>query len=298
VHSAEVDCRRRVDVMITATRITDRCVHHGEGPFWDARGERLLFVDLLAGAVLAMDAGGFVTRHPVGSSVAAVVRSRSGGGFVFATEHGFSLASDDLASLEALPDVFDDPAVRMNDGGCDPQGRFYCGTMAYAETPGAGSLYRLDADRSVHTVLEGVTISNGLQWSAHGDRVFYNDTPTGEVAVFDFDAASGTFRDRRTFVRVSPYLPDGMAVDEEDGLWVALWGAGRVHRYAADGSLSEVVEIPASRVTACAFGGTDLRTLYITTSRLGLGPDDEPDAGSIFAIQAGVAGALQHAFAG
>jgi sugar lactone lactonase YvrE len=283
--------------MVAATRVTERCVHHGEGPFWDERGGRLLFVDLLAGDIMAMDAAGTVLRHPVGSPVAAAVRARAGGGFVIATERGFSLADESLSQPTPFASAFDDPSVRMNDGGCDPQGRFYCGTMAYAETPGMGGLYRLDPDGGVHRILDGLGIANGLQWSADGSRVFHNDTPTGEIAVYDFDATGGTFHDRRVFARVEPDLPDGMAIDEDGGVWVALWGAGRVHRYAADGSLSAVIELPASRVTACTFGGPDLRTLYITTSRLGLDEADEPEAGSVFAIEPGVAGARQHMFA-
>ena len=161
----------------------------------------------------------------------------------------------------------------MNDGGCDPQGRFYCGTMAYAETPGAGTLYRLDPDGGVSVTLRDVTISNGLQWNRAGDTVFYADTPTGRVDRFDFDPASGAFTDRRTFTEISGGgYPDGMAIDEEDGIWVALWGGSAVHRYDRAGRLDLVVDLPVSNVTACAFGGPELRTLYITTSRAGPRP--------------------------
>jgi sugar lactone lactonase YvrE len=195
--------------------------------------------------------------------------------------------------------VFVDPLIRMNDGACDPQGRFYCGTMAYAETPGAGSLYRLDPDGSVQVTLRHVTISNGLQWNQVGDTVFYADTPTGRVDSFDFEPASGAFTNRRTFAEISGGgYPDGMAIDEEDGIWVALWGGSAVHRYDKAGRLDLVVDLPVSNVTACAFGGPDLRTLFITTSRQGLDPADQPDAGAVFRYEAGVRGAQQHAFAG
>jgi sugar lactone lactonase YvrE len=282
-----------------ATQVTEPCTHHGEGPFWDARSGRLLFVDMLAGAVLEWDLAGPVRRHVVGD-VAAAIRSRADGGYVLAVERGFAFASDDLEVITPLPPVFDDPAIRMNDGGCDPQGRFYCGSMAYAETPGAGTLYRLDTDLRVHRVLEGSTISNGIQWSRDGSTVFYSDTGTGRVDAFDFDGETGTFSRRRAFIDFEGVTgePDGLAIDEEDGLWVALWGGGAVHRYDARGVLSEVVELPVPKVTACAFGGPDGRTLYITTSRVGIPEDAYPEAGALFSVAAGVRGADQHPFRG
>jgi sugar lactone lactonase YvrE len=285
--------------MRAAQPITGPIANHAEGPFWDAVGQRLLFVDMLAGALVELDAAGHPTRHEVGT-VAAAVRARSTGGFVIALEHGVALLDSALAVVEVLPPLLHDPLIRMNDGGCDPQGRFYCGTMAYAETQGAGTLFRLDPDRSTHRVLEGVTISNGLQWSADGTRVFYNDTPSGSIDVFDFDAASGAFSNRRPFAVIDPQdgYPDGMAIDSEDGVWVAVWGGGQVRRYDPAGTLTEVVTVPASQSTACTFGGADLSTLYITTSRLRLPEDAQPEAGSIFAIDVSVAGAVPHSYAG
>ena len=218
---------------------------------------------------------------------------------MLATENQFVLLRPDLTVDQTLPPVFTDPLLRMNDGGCDPQGRFYCGTMAYAETPGAGTLYRLDPDGRVEVTLRDVTISNGLQWNRAGDTVFYADTPTGRVDAFDFDPASGGFTGRRTFAEIEGGgHPDGMAIDVEDGIWVALWGGNAVHRYSSDGRLDLVVDLPVSNVTACAFGGAELRTLFITTSRQGLGPQDQPDAGAVFRYDAGVAGAPQHAYGG
>jgi sugar lactone lactonase YvrE len=288
--------RRRVDVK--ATQATDPIAFHGEGPFWDAAADRLLLVDMLAGDVLSLDADAAIGRHRVGT-VAAAIRARRSGGYVVAVERGFAFADSRLESVESLDEVFDTTLNRMNDGGCDPQGRFYCGTMAYAETPGAASLYRLDPDGSVHTVLSDVTISNGLQWSADGSRAFYNDTPTGEIAIFDFDGATGEFSNRRTFAKLADDgLPDGLAIDSNDGLWVAVWGGSAVQHFDSRGVLEEVIELPVSNVTACTFGGVDFETLYITTSRLGLAPDAQPLAGSVFTADVGVRGAPQHDFAG
>ena len=284
--------------MSRAERFTVSCTFHGEGPFWDALNNRLLLVDMLAGSVLAVDPDAGVERRTL-ANVAAAVRARRSGGYVLATENRFLLLGQDFSEETVLPPVFVDPLIRMNDGGCDPKGRFYCGTMAYAETPGAGTLYRLDPDGSVHVTLRDVTISNGLQWNRVGDTVFYADTPTDRVDSFDFDPASGAFTGRRTFTDISGGgHPDGMAIDEEDGLWVALWGGSAVHRYDTAGRLDLVLDLPVSNVTACAFGGPDLRTLFITTSRQGLDPADQPDAGAVFRYEAGVRGAPQHAFAG
>lgn len=287
-----------MDVSTAAEQFTEPCTYHGEGPFWDAANDRLLLVDMLAGAVVEVDADGGTQRHHL-AEVAAALRARRGGGYVLATENRFVLLGPDLTEQGQLPPVFTDPSVRMNDGGCDPQGRFYCGTMAYASTPGAGTLYRLDADGSVHVTLRDVTISNGLQWNAAGDTVFYADTPTGRVDRFDFDPVSAAFTERRTFTRIAGGgQPDGMAIDEEDGLWVALWGGGAVHRYDAAGRLDLKVDLPVSQVTACAFGGPERRTLFITTSRDGVDPAEQPEAGAVFSFAAGVRGAPQHAFAG
>ena len=281
-----------------AEPFTVHCTFHGEGPFWDVENDRLLLVDMLAGTVVSVDAEGRTRRHKL-SKVAAAVRARRSGGYVLATENQFLLLGPGLTLERPLPAVFADPAIRMNDGGCDPQGRFYCGTMAYDETPGAGTLYRLDPDGSVHVTLREVTISNGLQWNRAGDTVFYADTPTGRVDSFDFDPATGAFTDRRTFTEISGAgQPDGMAIDEEDGIWVALWGGGAVHRYDRTGRLDFVVDLPVSNVTACAFGGADLRTVFISTSRQGLDESEQPDAGAVFRYEAGVRGAPQHAFAG
>jgi sugar lactone lactonase YvrE len=285
-------------VSARAEQFTDPCTFHGEGPFWDPVNNRLLLVDMLAGTIVAVDADGDTRRHKL-ATVAATIRARRGGGYVLATENQFVLLGPDLTEQNALPPVFTDSQIRFNDGGCDPQGRFYCGTMAYDETPGAGTLYRLDPDGSVSATLREVTISNGLQWNRAGDTVFYADTPTGRVDGFDFDPASGAFTGGRTFTDISGAgHPDGMAIDVEDGIWVALWGGSAVHRYDRAGRLDLVVDLPVSNVTACAFGGPDLRILFITTSRQGLDPADEPDAGAVFRYKAGVRGAQQHAFAG
>lgn len=280
-----------------AEQITDSVNYHGEGPVWSPGWGGLRWVDMLAGDVLSLAADGTITRRHVGD-VAAVVRPRKQGGAVIGVEKGFALEDTD-GTLTYLPELWTDNSVRMNEGGCDPDGRFYCGSMAYDKTHGAAALYRLDPDRSVHTVLEGVTISNGLEWSPDGTRAYYDDTATGQVAVFDYDRDSG-LTGRRPLVSIPADIgrPDGLTVDAEGGVWVALNKGGAVHRYTVDGVLDEVIELPTAMVTACAFGGQNLDELFITTSREGLQPGDDPVAGSLFRAAVGVRGLPVREFAG
>ena len=277
-----------------AEQVTDRITHHGEGPVWSPRWGGLRLVDMLAGDVLSLREDGTVDRRHVGA-VAAVLRPRRGGGAVIAVERGFLLEEPD-GTLTSLGDLWSGDGLRMNEGGCDPDGRFYCGSMGYAQEEGAGSVYRLDADRSVRVALEGVTVSNGLEWSPDGSRAYYNDTPTRRISVFDYDPVAG-LSDRRTFAEVDGQ-PDGLTVDAEGGVWTALYGGGEVHRYGRDGSLDQVVEVPARQVTACTFGGDALDRLFITTSREGLEPGEDPLAGALFSAMVGVRGLATREYAG
>lgn len=280
-----------------AEQVTDQVAFHGEGPVWSPAWGGLRFVDMLAGAVLSLGSDGSVQRRQVGT-ITAALRPRSGGGAVIGVERGFVLEEPD-GSLSPVIEAWDDHDARMNDGGCDPDGRFYCGSIAYDRRQGGGALYRLDPDLTVHRLLEGVTISNGLDWSPDGSLAYYVDTETSRIDVFDYTAESG-MSNRRPFALIGPDdgRPDGLTVDAEGGLWVALNGGGAVRRYASDGSLTLVVEAPTPHVTACTFGGPDLRTLFITTSRESVGDDDDPVAGSLLACEPGAGGRATLEFAG
>jgi sugar lactone lactonase YvrE len=277
-----------------AEQVTDPVAYHGEGPVWSPSWGGLRWVDMLAGDILSLQADGTVGRRHVGT-VAAALRPRRGGGAVIGVERGFALEEPD-GTLTTLPELWADTGVRMNEGGCDPDGRFYCGSMAYDKTPGAAALYRLDPDGSTRVVLEGVTISNGLDWSPDGSLAYYNDTDTHRVDVFDYDADAG-LTGRRVFVP-TPGRPDGLTVDSEGGVWVALSDGGAVQRYTPEGRLDGVVELPVTKVTACTFGGPRLDELFITTSREDLDPAAEPQAGSLFRADPGVAGLPVREFAG
>lgn len=280
-----------------ADQLTDPITFHGEGPVYSPAWGGLRLVDLFAGDVLTLVDDGTIDRRHV-DTIAAALRPRTGGGSVIAVERGFVLEDAD-GTISRLPEVWADPTVRMNDGGTAPDGSFYCGTMAYDQRSGAGSLYRLAPDGSVSLAHAGVTISNGLGWSPDGSLAYYNDTPTGRISVFDWAPETG-LTGLRTFAEIpeTAGYPDGLTVDADGGVWVALYAGAAVRRYAPDGTLDEVIEVAAERVTACTFGGPDLRQLFITTSREGLAPDEDPLAGSVFTAAPGVAGLPATAFGG
>lgn len=276
-------------------QITASVAYHAEGPVWSESWGGLRWVDMLAGDVLSLAPDGSVERRHV-ASVAAAVRPRRGGGAVLGIERGFALEDPD-GTITALEELWgEDLGVRMNEGGCDPDGRFYCGSMAYDKRPGAAALHRLDPDGSARVVLDGLTISNGLEWSPDGSLAYYNDTDTHRTDVFDYDAEAGLIG-RRTFAE-GPGRPDGLTVDAEGGVWIALSDGGRVLRYTAEGVLDAVVELQVTKVTACTFGGPQLDQLFITTSREGLDDSAEPRAGSLFRAAPGVTGLPVREFAG
>ncbi|WP_223263044.1 SMP-30/gluconolactonase/LRE family protein [Arthrobacter sp. NamB2] len=283
-----------------AEQISDVCTFHGEGPYWDPRRGELLLVDMMEGDVLVRHDDGTFDRHDVHPRLAGVIRGRASGGYVVGVERGFVFADDAFSTLEQGPEAFGDPGVRMNDGGCDLTGRFLCGSMGWEGGFGAGSLYSLGRDHAVSTVLTGITVSNGLHFSPSGDTAFFSDTPTGRIDALGYDVGSGRFTDRRTFAVVEPALgvPDGMAIDAEGGIWTALYGGGAIARYDAAGRLSEHIPLPVTNVTACAFGGKDLRTLFITTTQENIPEGSEPAAGALYAVETGIAGAPLPMFEG
>lgn len=275
-----------------------------EGPCWDARTRTLVWVDILAGRVHAADpVTGARQTWDVGAPVGAVA-PRSSGGWVAAIERGFALFDENwipagpVTAAPAQPD-----GTRFNDGRCDPAGRFWAGTLAYDGTPGIASLYRFDPSGTVTEVLRDVTISNGLAWSRSGDTMYYVDTGRGTLDQMSFGCESGAVADRRTLVAVpaSEGLPDGLAIDSDGYLWLALWDGGCVRRYSSSGELDRIVRLPVDRVTSMAFGGPDLAELFITTARDGLTTEqraEQPLAGAVFRHRPGVTGLPPAAFAG
>lgn len=280
---------------------TERC-DHAEGPSWDARTGRLIWVDQYAGLVHVADYHpGTATldtkrTYNLGHAVGAVVPMREPRGWMVASAQGFAhLAQDGTLTLHDQPAP---PNVRMNDGKCDDAGRFWAGTMGWDKAEGAGSLYRLDPDGTVTVALTGVTISNGPAFPAGGDTMYFTDTPLGRVDRFRL-RADGSASDRVPAITVDGGAPDGMCVDDDGCLWVAVWGAGVVRRHAPDGQLLATVHVDAPQVSSCCLGGPDGRTLLITTSQEGMGAQDRaahPQSGRLFCVDVETPGPPAAAF--
>jgi sugar lactone lactonase YvrE len=268
----------------------------GEGAFSDAARGSLVWVDILGGAVHELGAEGHLA-YAVGTHV-GVAAPRRAGGWVLAVREGFA-AFDPHSGDFAILNRIEIPGTRMNDGNTDPHGRFFAGSMLYSEEPNGGKLYRLDPDLSVRVVLDQVSVSNGLDWSPDGSQVYYVDSSTRTIARFDAEDWSHP----TTFARLQQNegFPDGLTVDTEGCVWLAVWDGAQVRRYAPDGRIDRVIDVPAPRVTSCGFGGPQMTTLFVTTARVGLSPEQLerfPLSGSLFAIDAGVPGRARNSFTG
>jgi sugar lactone lactonase YvrE len=292
-------------VTYTAVPCVDVRAEHAEGPTWDAVREELLWVDILGHRVhraRARHRGTAtwlepVAAHDTGQCVTAIAPfADPADGWIVACERGFGHL-DAGGTLRVLdePEAAAAGRTRMNDGKCDPSGRFWAGSMAWDVTPDAGRLYRMGLDGRVDVVLPAVTVSNGLCWTAEGHTMYYVDTPTRRVECFELDPATGDVLDRQVAFEVDPDdgWPDGMTIDDEGCLWVALWGGGQVVRYTTDGRVLARVRVDARQASSCAFGGPKRRTLFITTSQEGLDAAErarQPDAGRVFCADVDVAG--------
>jgi sugar lactone lactonase YvrE len=284
--------------------VLDAGAEVGEGPVWDEKSRSLLWVDITAGTVHLFDPAGESSRSfDIGQHVGAAV-FRGGGGLALALRGGFGLLDLDSGQVEEIGETERSrPGNRMNDGKCDSGGRFWAGSMTYSEQGREGSLYRLEPDRRVVTVLSGVGLSNGLAWSPDDRLMYYIDSLARGIDVFDFDASTGAISNRRRLIDVpdSQGTPDGMTVDSEGCLWVAFWNGGAVRRFRPDGAFLQQVPLPVRQVTSCAFGGGDLGDLYITSAARGLSEGqlaDQPHAGSLFRCRPGVSGMPSHPYLG
>ena len=267
----------------------------GEGPSWDDSSQSLLFVDVTPGHIFRLDhASGALQRAEFGQEVGAAIPDTAGG-LVVAARDGIYQADHAGTQVALLAAVeADNPGNRMNDAKCDPAGRLWAGTMAFDFQPGAASLYRIDRT-TVNQILTDLTISNGTGWSPDVSLMYFIDSATSRVDVFDFDAVTGDISERRPFVtgQADGGMPDGMTVDSEGGVWVAYFGAGQVRRFDPSGLLDAVVDLPVRQVTSCCFGGPGLRELYITSAAYQLSTVDlheQPLSGSTFRCTPGIAG--------
>lgn len=275
----------------------------GEGPAWDDRTGHLLRVDITGGRVLALRPPMRTTGTiDVDGEVSAVV-PRESGGLLLAVGHEI-VVLDARGERETLAIVEDEkPDNRFNDCRCDSEGRLWAGTMSKNRVGGTAALYRLVAGKPIECVIPDTTLSNGLGWSPGGDRMYFVDSTTQRIDVFDFDSRAGDICNRRTFAEIDPQsgLPDGLCVDIEGGVWICLFGGGELRRYDEHGGLDEVIGLPVSNPTCPTFGGPDHSTLFVTSARHRLSAADlsrEPLAGAVLALEPGVRGLPLNRFAG
>ncbi|MFI5801668.1 SMP-30/gluconolactonase/LRE family protein [Streptomyces sp. NPDC051561] len=254
----------------------------GEGPTWDAAGRRLIWVDILASRIhtYAPESGRrtvMATEQHIGAA-----KPRAGGGMVVNLRDGVATYDADGSNFRWLHHD-PTPGRRGNDAAVAPDGSLWAGTMRYDEAPGGGNLTRISADGRAVPLFPSVAVSNGTGWSPDGSLVYYVDSPTRRI---DVCATDGQLPgDRRTFVEVEAGagFPDGLTVDAEGCVWVALWDGGQIRRYTPAGALDRTITLPVTRPTACAFGGPGLRDLYVTTARTGL-DRPHPFAGSLLVL--------------
>lgn len=276
----------------------------GEGSLWDHQRNCLYWVDIPEGKVNIYDpATGANSVFRVAQAVGTVVTDTSGN-LMLALRDGFGRLDIDSGEVVMVAEQKAE-GIRFNDGKCDPAGRFWAGTMADDMAEGAGALYCLDTDLTVRRMIEKVTVSNGLVWTLDAKCFYYIDSPTREVAAFDYDIDSGKISNRKAAIKIEEKLgfPDGMAIDEADMVWIAHWGGGIVTRWnPKTGKLLETIKVPhASLVTSCAFGGPNLNELFITTATVDLNEEQKKSqtlAGSIFRVQLDVKGVPAFRFKG
>lgn len=284
--------------MTRATLVLDAHAPLAEGPLWHPEERVLYWTSLLRGELHRFDpsSGGDEVVHR-GRTLGCFALS-AGGGFILGTDEGLFTwrRGEAPAPLQAF--AADDPSLRLNDGKVDPWGRMWVGSNAWEFTPGAGALRRLDGDGSLHVVLDGLTLPNGLDWAEGGARMYFTDSFSERVWLFEVDK-DGTLNGRRDVAVIANdsssahgmTLPDGLCSDADGNVWVAVYGAGEVRCVSPAGRLLDVVSVPVLATTSCTFGGDDLHTLYITTGPAAPGAEaSEPHAGGIFACRPGVAG--------
>lgn len=277
----------------------------GEGAIWNYRTAELIWVDINSQILNIYNPYlNFNRELLTGQMIGTVVPAESGN-LIVALEKGFYQLDPSTGSKAYIANP--EAGIlgnRFNDGKCDPAGRFWAGTMNKRGKTGAGALYRLDPDSTVHKMIDKVSVSNGICWSPDNKTMYYIDTPTRKVVAWDYENATGNIGNPKTVIEVPAEMgyPDGMTIDEQGNLWIALWNGSAVGCWdPVTGDLLRKIKVPALNVTSCAFGDNDLGTLYITTAREGTGEKDlekYPHAGGVFKVRPGVKGVEAFLFRG
>jgi len=264
----------------------------GEGPVWDAKRNVICWIDILRGEIHEYSPEQKTHRtihvHQMIGSIALCTN----GNFIAALQNGFGFIDRTSGEVRIFSDPEENlPNNRFNDGKCDPEGRFWAGTMPLSENEPAGSVYVAGKDLSITKKIEGVTISNGMAWSRDEQIFYYIDTPTLEVVAYDYEKSTGHISNKRIVIKIPKEdgFPDGMTIDNDGMLWIGHWGGWQVARWDPDkGEKLHHIPLPVANVSSCTFGGDDLEDLYITTAKKGLTEDQlqkQPLAGSLFVVR-------------
>jgi len=275
----------------------------GESVIWHPVERRLYWVDVRAPALYRLEADAKVTAFPLPALAGGLV-PRASGGLAIALQDGFYTVDTKTGRVERIVDPEPDrPENRINDGRCDRAGRFWAGSMHVTRREPLGSLYRLDADRSVRKMRDGITVPNSLCFSPDDRTMYLADTYANFILAYDFSLADGAISNPRTFVDTTSHggHPDGSCVDADGCIWNAEYRGGRVVRYTPQGKIDRVIELPVSQPTCCCFGGERLDILYVTSSRQRMEPAElarQPLAGGLFAVRPGVSGLPEAQYAG
>ena len=287
-----------------AEHLVDCQNQHGEGIFWNPSDGLVWWTDIEGRAIWSFDPESRRSQSFPMQDRVCCFAPRARGGWIVAFADRVSLIDLDEGEEDVIH-LFEptNAETRLNDGRTDRSGRFVLGGMNEASGAANSSVISIDTDLSVRTLFDGVSCANSTCFSPDGTTMFFADTPDREIVAFDYDGASGEVSNRRVHGNFSqePGLPDGSCVDAEGGVWNAEWEGRRVVRVAPDGRIDRIIDVPVWKPTCCAFGGPDLDTLYITTSRLMSSSDvleREPDSGGLFAVKPGINGVVDAPFNG
>lgn len=280
----------------------------GESPVWHAAEQRLYWIDIQGKAIHRFDPRSKKNESFPLPEIVTCIQLCSSGGLVLTLKKDFAFYDPGAHHLEKVSSVEEDlPGNRFNDGKCDPQGRFWAGTMdaVHWDKP-SGNLYRMERNLTVTRMQDQVICSNGSGWSPDGRTMYYTESFRYTIFAYEFDGATGSIANRRVFAelpeedRKAGGFPDGMTIDADGFVWSNQVGLGRIVRYDPAGKIERIVQLPVPRATDCTFGGSDLETLYVTSARETMTPEQlakAPLSGSVFAVDAGVRGILPTPFA-
>jgi sugar lactone lactonase YvrE len=260
----------------------------GEGSYWDWRDNSLLIVDITSGRVLKLSShAGLIWERQFDNHVGAVIGIEDSSDYLLVEQRGISRMDLGGKRHELLTLIEADENKRFNDAKADPSGRLWAGVMGYEANSTDGALYSYQANGLMHQMITDLSCPNGMDWSDDLSTMYFIDSPTRTVGVYDFDLATAEISLRSSIEIALPGIPDGMTLDAEGNLWVALWDGSAVIQLSPSGKLLQEIKLPASRITSCTFGGRDLTKLFITTASMGV---DEQLAGSIFVVDTNTQG--------